>query len=191
MVLLFSTFGYSQDETVEISHQLNGGLRMSLFRSFPLGDNILGSGHEAKNVGLDLLLVIPITEHGFGFGMGFQSISFKAVDAEFLGDIKSSVATLYYLQGHFQQVLSNNMILEVFMGGGLHYIQASQENITNQKGSAFKMGFNTKYRLTKNFEVVGGIHYVGGYFSVQAPKEFDSYFNKTHQLQIHLGFTLL
>ena len=163
---------------------------MSLFRSIPLGDNILGSGHKPQGLGVDFSLVIPITPYGFGFGMGYQTVSFSAVDPQFLGDINRSVVNLYYLQGHFQQVYGEDYILEVTLGGGPHRIMATDGNITGQNGNALKLGFNAKHRFTKNFEVLAGIQYVRGYFSVETPAAYSSYFNRTQQLQLHLGFTL-
>jgi hypothetical protein len=180
----------AQEESINYFHRLNGGLRMSLFRSIPLGDNILGSGHKPQGLGVDFSLVIPITPYGFGFGMGYQTVSFSAVDPQFLGDINRSVVNLYYLQGHFQQVYGEDYILEVTLGGGPHRIMATDGNITGQKGNALKLGFNAKHRFTKNFEVLAGIQYVRGYFSVETPAAYSSYFNRTQQLQLHLGFTL-
>lgn len=192
LVFFLSTLNvFSQDEQADyFLNRFNGGLRMSVFKSVPMGDNILGSGHKTKGLGVDFGLVIPITPYGFGLGMGYQTVSFAAVAPQYLGEINRSVVDLYYFQAHYQHSLENNLILEVAFGGGPHRIKATTGNITGQNGTGYKLGFNAKYRHTKNFEVVAGIQYVHGQFSVETPKEFNKYFNRTHQLQLHLGFTL-
>lgn len=180
---------YSQNDSIRVNKRFKGGMKIGLFQPILLGNNYLGAAHNANSLGLEIVLAVPITSHGFGFGAGIQFSSFEATDTKFVGNISRSNVTFYNLQAFYQHAISKKWHLEHALGIGIQDIQGTGISMTSQVGKGVVLGTVGKFAIADHFGLYGGLNYVAGFHKIKAPTEVKDFFERNHQLQIVFGIS--
>lgn len=165
------------------------GLRLHVFRAIPFGNNMLGRSHEASYLGWEASISLPLVPELFEIGIGYQLCVFEKTDDRLFGKANRTAQHFFFLQLQHSFYKYKAWRVEANLGGGILNLNPMGEDsrIKGTWGGAAKTGVSGFYRVSKVVSFFATTQYVLGFNSIDAPSEFNAYFNRTHQLQLALG----
>jgi hypothetical protein len=165
------------------------GLRLHVFKPITFGNNILGRSHEASYLGLEGSISLPLVPELLEVGVGYQLCVFEKTDNRLFGTANRTIQHFFFTQLQYSFFKHKSWRVEANLGGGFLNLNPTGEDsrIKGTWGGAAKTGVSGFYRVSKVISFYATTQYVMGFNSINAPSEFNSFFNRTHQLQFGLG----
>lgn len=165
------------------------GLRLHVFKPVPFGNNLLARSHSASYLGFEASISVPIVAELLEIGIGYQLCVFEKTDNRLFGTANRTIHHLFFMQLQHSFIRHNAWRVEASLGGGFLNLNptGADSSIRSSWGGATKAGFSGFYRVSRVISFYATTQYVMGFNSIDAPSEFNSFFNRTHQLQFGLG----
>ena len=182
---VLTSFLNAQEDT-QIQEPVDG-LRLHVFKPVPFGNNVLGSGHRPGNIGLEGSISLPLVPSLIEVGLGYQLTAFDKADERIFANSVRTTQHLFFAQLQYSFFKHNAWRMEVNLGGGINNLNPTDGAIKSTWGSSAKTGVSGFYRVSRVISFYATTQYIMGFNSISAPSEFNSYFNRTHQIQFGTG----
>lgn len=199
ILLLISFFGYSQEESeTEIKktkkeRKIRPDHEFSFYATQHLnfGDNFLSKAHKA-DVGFGTHKNV-INIYGFALGIAYEYTRYKVTEPSLAGNIGRANYNNFSGRIAYDYKLFDEMTLVPYIKIGetrlrqKGYIGDYHRDFGGFKGTAYTLGVNFNYNLDKYFYLFTGLNYNYVSYRVNSNPEYQSFFDRSNQIQIHLG----
>lgn len=199
-ILLISFAGFSQEEEPETEikktkkeRKIRPDHEFSFYATQHLnfGDNFLSKGHK-PNVGFGTYKNV-INVYGFALGLSYEYSKYKVTDPSLAGNIKRTNYSNFSGRLAYDYKLSDEMTLVPYIKIGettlrqKGYIGDYDRDFGRFKGTSYTLGVNFNYNLDKYLHLFAGLNYNYVSYRVNSNPEYQSFFDRSNQIQIHLG----
>lgn len=192
-IILISQFTFSQEETDEPSKKNvrfpDNCLSIYYIRYNNIGENFLSEAHKnAFGFGtqFDFLEV-----YGFIIGGAYEGSSFKITDKSLAGNIDRTNYGNIMWRFSYKFNLSEVSTIKPYIGiGDVKLRQRGRgQDFGKFKGTSYNIGVNYMYNIDKNVSFFTGLNFNYVSYRVNSTPEFQSFFDRSNQIQIHLGIS--
>ena len=204
-ILLISFCGFSQEEETQQEEtqteikkpkkvrKIRPDHEFSFYATQHLnfGDNFLSKGHK-PNVGFGTHKNI-INVYGFALGFTYEYSRYRVTDPSLAGNIKRTNYHNFSGRLAYDYKLSDQMTLVPYIkiGGAIlkqkGYVGDYDRGFGGFEGDSYTFGVNFNYNLDKTVHLFMGLNYNYVSYSVNSNPEYQSFFDRSNQIQIHLG----
>jgi len=190
--LLIVQFGFSQqEETMQKPiFSFDHGFSVYLNKHINFGDNFLSEAHKSV-IGFGIQKNI-VNIYGFAIGVAYEFSHYKVTDKSIVGNIESANYSNFSARVTYDYEISDKFILNPYVGiGGTslkhNRFSGNANNFGSIGGTSYNAGLNFTFNITKKSHLFTGVNYSYVSYGVNSAPEYDSFFNNSNQIQIHLG----
>lgn len=188
-IFFFSVFVFSQEEQTKNRRAVSPdhGFSVYLSKHGNFGENYLSKAHQSiigfgthKNF---------INVYGFALGVEYEFNKYKITDKSLAGNIKYTNYSNLSFRLSYDYKLNEDFTLDPYIriGGTQLRQRSSGRNFGRFEGTSYYLGVNLKYKLENNVHLFTGINYNYTSYQVNSNPEYQSFFDRSNQIQIHLG----
>jgi len=158
-----------------------------LIKQNDFGDNFLSKAHTSK-IGFGTYKNF-INVYGFALGIDAESVRYKITDPSLAGNIKWTQYLNFSGRLSYDYKLSDELTLVPYIKiGGTRLRQSSAgRNFGGISGTSYTVGINLNYNISQSAYFFTGLNYNYNSYNVNSNSEYQSFFDRSNQVQIYLG----
>lgn len=156
----------------------------------PFGNHALADAHgKSYGVGTSFGLV---EYQNFRLGMGMEFDQYSVSDIAKVGDFKKSNGTHFFGALSYDFEINDTFLLQpiISFGSQRFHQKKDSQSLGSYSGNQFRMGVLTDVQLADDLAVFVGVQYIHSSFDIATNPEFESYFQKSQQIQLTLGLKI-
>ena len=190
--LIIFQFGFSQEEETKQKpiFSFDHGFSVYLNKHINFGDNFLSEAHKSV-IGFGIQKNI-VNIYGFAVGVAYEFSAYKVTDKSIVGNIESANYSNFSARVTYDYEISDKFILNPFVGiGGTRLkhnrFSGNANNFGSIGGTSYNAGLYFAFNYSEKMHLFTGVNYSYVSYGVNSAPEYNSFFNNSNQIQIHLG----
>jgi hypothetical protein len=190
--LLIVQFSFSQEEESRQKpiFSFDHGFSVYLNKHINFGDNFLSEAHKSV-IGFGIQKNI-VNIYGFAVGVAYEFSHYRVTDKSIVGNIESANYSNFSGRVAYDYEISTKFTLKPYVGIGgtrLKHLKnfGNANNFGSISGTSYNAGINFAFNITNKTHLFTGVNYSYVSYEVNSAPEYDSFFNNSSQIQIHLG----
>lgn len=158
-----------------------------LIKQNDFGDNFLSKAHKPK-IGFGIHKNF-INIYGFALGAEAESVRYRVTDPSLAGNIKWTQYLNFSGRIAYDYKLSSQLTLvpNIKIGATRLRQRSANKKLGGISGTSYTFGVNLAYNYSKHAYVFTGVNYNYTSYQVNSSPEYLPFFDKSNQIQIHLG----
>lgn len=155
------------------------------------GDNFLSQSHKPY-VGFGTYKNF-INVYGFALGVGYEFSGYKVTDPSMAGNLKRTNYSNFSGRIAYDYKLANEVTLVPYVRIGKtrlkqrHARGGFHRDLGSFQGTSYSLGLNLVYNYSSQAYVFTGLNYNYVLYKVNSNPEYQTFFDTSNQIQIHLG----